>query len=897
MKRRKRFGWLVIMVIMLCLGGSSVQTFAKDIVVVLDPGHGGHDPGAIGYYGGQEKKYNLKIAQYCRDELKKYGGIKVIMTRDSDTYLTLNQRSNIAVKNKADFFISFHNNAIGNSSTSGSLVYITQSNYQDMKGRSTKLANYILDGLEELGLQRRGTYTRNNTLGTKYSFGGSADYYSVISGCVGNKIPGMIIEHAFVTSKTDSAKFLDNESKLKEMGQADARAIAKYFGLDAAAVYPSNLEFSAREAGVNIGKTITLKPVFTPKSVVKNTLKWKTSNKGIATVSSKGVVKGVAEGQAIITATTANGYTAFCKVDVKKAARKLTISSGKLTVNVGTNNKKILSSWMEPTMLGDNKLTYKSSDTSVAKVDAYGVITGVSEGEATITVTNANQIKVNCDVTVTHYTTRINMKRSAVKVSKGYKGNLKDVFGLTVTPSGSVEDWEIMSDDGNVIALWEDLTFSANEDGYSIITMKTASGCINYGLIIVEDGVNGYENITESHIKDMFVGEKEDMTSWNKGEITYVECVDISVEENSVLAENPGYGLVRVGEVLYMIKVTNPQVTKITTPMSEYNMLIGSSRVIVPTVTSEPGTKVTLKWTSSNKNVATVDQNGVVKAVGNGDAKIYIDSKENGCGKKLGVVVHVSTQEQGIKLCAGKFSMPAGCTKYLTATFSPSSASNQDVSWSSSNTKVATVDANGKVTGKKAGTVVITGKSVNGFRSSCTITITPKVKSISIAKKVGSNQSTIYLKKGKTTKIVTSVKPANVSQSIYRVSSHSSIVSISSKGVIKAKKKGSATITFITKDGTIQKKVKVNVVTAAKKAKSVKLASTKLKLKVGETVQLKATISPKSTTGNLSYSSNKKSVATVDAYGRVKGIKKGTAKITVKATGGKKKTCKITVQK
>ena len=897
MKRKKVYGWLVIMVIMLCLGSHSVQTFAKDIVVVLDAGHGGHDPGAIGYYGGYEKTYNLKLAQYCRDELKKYAGIKVIMTRDSDTYLTLSQRSKIAVKNNADFFISFHNNAIGNSTTSGSLVYITQSTYQDMKGRSTKLANYILDGLEDIGLQRRGAYTRNNTLGTKYSFGGSADYYSVISGCVGNKIPGMIIEHAFVTSKSDTSKFLDNEAKLKAMGQADARAIAKYFGLDAAAVYPSNLEFSTRETSVNIGKSLTLNPVFTPQSVVKNTLKWKSSNNKIATVSEKGVVKGVSEGQAIITATTVNGHVAYCKVDVKKAASKLTISNGKLTVNVGTNNKKMLSSWMEPTMLGDNKLTYKSSDTSVAKVDAYGVITGVSEGEATISVTNANHITVNCDVTVTHYTTRINMKRSAVKVSKGYSGNLVDVFGISVTPSGSAEDWEIISNDGSVVEMKEETEFSAKGNGYTVITMKTASGCVNYGLIIVEDGITGYENITGNQIKEMFVGGQEKLTSWNKGDIVHLEGDAITVENDMVQAGKQGYGLVQIGNILYMVKVTQPQVTSIKTPSSEYNMFIGSSYMIVPAITSDPGTKVSLKWTSSNRNVATVDQNGVVKAVGNGDAKIYIDSKENGCGKKLGVVVHVSTKETGIKLCTSKLTMPAGQTKYLTATFSPSSASNQNISWSSSKTKVATVDQNGKVTGIKAGTAVITGKSVSGLTSTCTVTITPKVKSISVAKKVGSNQSTIYLKKGKTTKIVTAVKPASVSQSIYRVNSNSSIVSLSTKGVIKAKKTGSATITLISKDGTVQKKVNVKVVSATKKATAIKLAKTNLKIKVGETVQLKATITPKTTTGNVSYSSNKKSVATVDAYGRVKGIKKGTAKITVKTTGGKKKTCKVTVQK
>lgn len=706
----------------------------------------------------------------------------------------------------------------------------------------------------------------------------------------------MIIEHAFVTSKTDSANFLDNEAKLKAMGQADAKAIAKYFGLDVMAAYPSNVEFAAKNTSVNMGSTITLTPVFTPESVSKDTLTYKSSNTSVATVSSKGIVKGVSEGQAIITATTVNGHVAYCKVTVKKAATKLTISNAKLTVNVGTNNKKMLSSWMEPSVITDTKLTYKSDDTSIAKVDAYGVITGVSEGKTTISVTNANNITVKCSVTVTYYTTKINMKRSVVKVSKGYTADVTEFFGTSVTPSGSVEDWELISSNGAVVAMQDGTTFKAMENGCSVITMKTASGCVNYGLIIVEDGITGYKDVTSTQNKEIYTGAKVQLSDWNKAEITKLETEAVAISDGVLEAEKPGYAWIQMGETDYLVKVKQPQVTNIEVPSSEITMTAGSKHTIQPKITANPGTDVTLKWTSSNQNVATVDQNGVVTAVGNGDAKIYIDSKADGCGKKLGVIVHVTTKETGIKLCTDKLSIPAGQTKYLTATFTPSNASNQSISWSSSNVKVASVASDGKVSGLKKGTAVITAKSANGFISTCKVTVTPKITSISVAKKVGSNQSTIYLKKGKSTKIVWTVKPASASQSVYRISTNSSVASISSKGVIKAKKKGSTTIALISKDGTVQKKIKVNVVTSTKKATAVKLASKKLTVKVKETVQLKASITPKSTTGNVSYQSGNKSVATVDAYGRVKGIKKGTANITVKATGGKKATCKVTVK-
>lgn len=81
------------------------------IVVVLDGGHGGHDSGANGY-GMKEKDLTLKITQYTRDFLKPYD-VKVILTRETDKYLTLQERCDIANKNKADLFISVHINAGG----------------------------------------------------------------------------------------------------------------------------------------------------------------------------------------------------------------------------------------------------------------------------------------------------------------------------------------------------------------------------------------------------------------------------------------------------------------------------------------------------------------------------------------------------------------------------------------------------------------------------------------------------------------------------------------------------------------------------------------------------------------------------------------------------------------
>ena len=84
-------------------------------LIVIDPGHGGVDPGAVGKKGLYEKDANLEIAQVLRDLIDDSLDVKVIMTRDKDVYLSLKERTNIANRNSADLFISVHCNASGKS--------------------------------------------------------------------------------------------------------------------------------------------------------------------------------------------------------------------------------------------------------------------------------------------------------------------------------------------------------------------------------------------------------------------------------------------------------------------------------------------------------------------------------------------------------------------------------------------------------------------------------------------------------------------------------------------------------------------------------------------------------------------------------------------------------------
>ena len=226
-------------------------TGMKSMVVVLDAGHGGSDPGAQGN-GIVEKTVNLKIAQYCKEELEQYAGITVYMTRTGDTYLTLAQRAQVAINKRADLFVSLHNNSNVSSVPCGANVYYPNSNYNAGCGTAgATLAAMIESNLTDLGLASGGIHIRNSENGTKYPDGSLADYYGVIKRCKENGIPGLIVEHAFISNASDAKKFLSTDEQLKKLGVADASAIAEYYGLKKGLGFNSILSASSTTMDLN----------------------------------------------------------------------------------------------------------------------------------------------------------------------------------------------------------------------------------------------------------------------------------------------------------------------------------------------------------------------------------------------------------------------------------------------------------------------------------------------------------------------------------------------------------------------------------------------------------------------------------------------------------------------
>ena len=207
---------------------------SEKIVVVLDPGHGGNDSGVCGpstTWDGVtycERDINLKIAFACKAELEKNASITVYMTRTDNVDNSMDDlgvRCKFAYDRAADLFVSLHcNSAVA--TAKGVEVYIPNTNYNTkVRTVGEEAGKAILVKLVNLGLTSRGYKIRNSENGTKYPDKSLADYYGVIKRCKEYGIPAIIVEHGFLTNKSDCQKFFSTDAKIAALGVADAQGI------------------------------------------------------------------------------------------------------------------------------------------------------------------------------------------------------------------------------------------------------------------------------------------------------------------------------------------------------------------------------------------------------------------------------------------------------------------------------------------------------------------------------------------------------------------------------------------------------------------------------------------------------------------------------------------------
>ncbi len=307
----------------------------------------------------------------------------------------------------------------------------------------------------------------------------------------------------------------------------------------------------------------------------------------------------------------------------------------------------------------------------------------------------------------------------------------------------------------------------------------------------------------------------------------------------------------------------------------------------------DPSTyKSSLKYSSSDSNVAVVNNSGKITAKNPGTATITAKIVVNGKTVTRKCTVNVY-DHLNIKLSATSVGIEKGKTQKLTATVSPKEMYDQKVTWSTSNSTVATVSSDGLITAKSTGSATITAaKKADGKTVTSKCNLTVYTFSLSPSNK--------NLNKNKSFNLSATVAPSNLADKIKYTSSNSTVAAVDSTGKVTGKKRGSATITasLVVNGKTVTRKCTVNVDDIT----GVQLSASEMILNEGTIKELTATVTPTNYSDvTQTYSTSNSWVVDVSNDGRILAKNAGTATITVtvKSPYGKtvKSTCRITVRK
>ncbi len=196
-----------------------VQPVSEEIVIVIDPGHGGEN---LGTQSGHtvEKHMTMVTSMAMYEDLCKYDNVKVYLTHTDDVDMTLKERAEFAASVNADFLFSIHYNASEYHTMYGSEVWISCETPYNAYGY--QFGYLHLESMAEKGLFVRGVKNRLNDEKT--------DYYGIIRESAALSVPAVIIEHCYVDEERD-AEFVENDEDFAAFGHANALSVAKYFGL------------------------------------------------------------------------------------------------------------------------------------------------------------------------------------------------------------------------------------------------------------------------------------------------------------------------------------------------------------------------------------------------------------------------------------------------------------------------------------------------------------------------------------------------------------------------------------------------------------------------------------------------------------------------------------------
>jgi len=552
----------------------------------------------------------------------------------------------------------------------------------------------------------------------------------------------------------------------------------------------------------------------TGKQKVKAKLTYTSEDKKIAKVDSDGTITAVGIGKTTIYVGINGKKTHAIKVEVETNKEELVLKESNVTINKGEPYQLAVKNVLE-----DDVFEWISNNELIAEVDQNGVVTGIHGGTTTIIVRESDGRKVSARVTVESDEILIEkMTLEPQTIAIGEKVQLKP----TVYPTGALTLLKWKSSKESVVEIDENGVITGVAAGTSTITAESHNGKKVTAKITVDEKLPASIELSGC-TGGIAIGtpvklEVEYSPDTAKSTITWTSSnTNIATVSGGKVTGKAVGNVVITAETkngkkaTCSLKVNAMAVQKID--LSATNIALDQGATKKVSVDFEPSKAedfYTVTWKSSDSNIAKVASDGTITGVNPGTATITASAG----GKSAKVTVTVNaTAVTSVELDGCVNAIEAGDTFTLTGRVLPTTAKNKTLTWSTSNSTIATVSG-GKVTAKKGGTVTITATSNNGKKATCVVTVTnPPVTEVELP------ENSIKLKVGesKTITATTNLSSTNFNK-YYQMNWKSSndaaaTVTVNSTNSLKATIKGvakGATTIHVTV-GTINKTIQVIV--------------------------------------------------------------------------------------
>lgn len=673
----------------------------------------------------------------------------------------------------------------------------------------------------------------------------------------------------------------------------------------------SSIVLSRTDASLKVTESVTLTATVIPANASDKSVIWSSDNNEIATVDENGVVTAHSIGEAVISATSVSNpeVNADCRVIVVPTpVTEIILNQTSVSIQEGATFE--FEATILPETATNKDISWSSVNPEIASIDTTGVVTAHALGTTSINALAKDGSGISASATVNVIPTPADGIEIQTPPSTEFKVGETIALTAVVTPDDASDKSIVWASDNNGIATvgTTGIVTAVNVGTVNIKATNSAGISDEITLTVIPTLAESISVLPS--LLTLKVNESVALTV-NINPVTTTDKGVVFASSNSEVAtvdEEGRISALSLGETMITARTNDGSnlaatcsVTVIPTPVEKVtisyegptSLQVGQTAQLAAVVLPEDASDKSIVWEVQNSSVINVSTNGLVTALGLGEAWVKATNSASGISDYI-IFNVIPTSVASIELNTSSISLKSGETFSLSATVYPDDAADKSLVWDSSNASVATVSDNGVVKGIYIGQAEITASAMDGSGVSavCQVEVIPTPAEGIRIDQVGP----IQMKAGETYQLTATVMPETATDKTVTWSSDApESVTVDENGLLHAHAVGELNIMATNSSGQSDRIV---VVVNPTLAQEIELNRSTAALKVGGTIQLSVIFTPETTTNkNVIWQSSNSSVASVSNQGLVSAMALGECVVTASTLDGSNisATCNVSV--